>query len=193
MAAFRAASSGILLAASYLAFTTSDGRLADVSTDPMRLVQVARWKLRCDPEATRRAFSDVSVGSPERCGCEHCLNFADARNQAYPPEALAIFEQLGIDSCKESEIWHTHRDEFGLHHYGGFFHLVGVIESGKDAIQIVGGHGTFDLESIGNDFEFGFTSNTDAPAAPGPFKGNAVLRLEFQTKVPWLLDSPEPE
>jgi hypothetical protein len=56
-----------------------------------------------------------------------------ARHQAYPSEALAIFEQLGIDNRKESEIWHTHRDEFGLHHYGGFFHLVGTIESGKDA------------------------------------------------------------
>src|SRR6267154_6013290 len=158
----------------------------------MGTIAIRRWRLQSDPDATRRAFSNVPIGSPERCGCEHCLNFAAARNQAYPPEALAMFEQLGIDSCKESEIWHTHRDEFGLHHYGGFFHLVGVIESGKDAIQIVGGHGTFDLESIGSDFQFGFTSNTNAPAAPGSFKGNAVIRLELQTKVPWVLDSPEP-
>ena len=112
----------------------------------METIAIHRWKLQIDPEATRRAFSDVPTGAPESCGCGDCLNFAAARDRAYPSEVLAIFEQLGIDRSKESEIWHTHRDELGLHHYGGFFHFVGAIEDGKDAMVMVISHGTYDLK-----------------------------------------------
>jgi hypothetical protein len=133
----------------------------------------------------------VPKGSPESCGCEHCLNFAAVRDQAYPLEALTIFEQLGIDPRKESEIWHTHRDESSTHHYGGFFHFIGSIESGEDAKQTLNGVGTFDLESIEGYFEFGFTS--DAQLIPESFAGQQVAQLEFQTEVPWVLDVKEPD
>ena len=156
----------------------------------MQLITIGRWSIRCDPETTRGAFLRVSKGSPESCGCGDCLNFAAARDRAYPSQVLAIFEQLGIDSRKESEVWHTHRDESGLHHYGGFFHFVGAIESGKEAIQMVNGHGTFDWETIGDDFEFGFTSNTALVLKS--FANSSVVQFEFQTKLPWLLNIREP-
>ena len=111
----------------------------------MQTIAIRRWKLQSDPEATRRAFADMPTGAPESCGCGDCLNFAAARDRAYPSEVLTIFEQLGIDRSKESEIWHTHSDALGLHHYGGFFHLVGAIEEGKDAMVMVNGHGTYTL------------------------------------------------
>ncbi len=162
----------------------------------MQLVEIARWTLKYDQEATRNAFSHVKGGSPESCGCADCLNFAAARDRAYASDALKIFEMLGIDSHKESEIWHTHRDESGLHHYGGFFHFVGTIESGTDAIQSVNGVwpkpgfiGTYDLKSIGDDFRFGFTSHV--VLVPKLFTGRPVTQLEFQTKVPWLIDIRE--
>jgi hypothetical protein len=150
----------------------------------MEVVNIGRWKLRCDAEATVRAFSGVLIGSPESCGCAECLNFAVVRDRAYPLEALALFEQLGIDPLKESEIWYTHCDESGLHHYGGFFHFVGSIESGEDPKRMVNGVGTFELESIGEYFEFGFTS--DAALIPESFAGKEVAQLEFQTKVAWV-------
>jgi hypothetical protein len=155
----------------------------------METITIRRWSVKSDPGVTRRVFSNRPKGSAESCGCADCRNFAAARDRAYPSEALAIFEQLGIDSRKESEIWHTHRDESGLHHYGGFFHFVGAIESGADAKRIVNGHGTFDLEPIGEHFEFGFTS--DAAVVPRSFAGAEVVRLEFQTKIPWVLNIPE--
>lgn len=157
----------------------------------MEVVNIGRWKLKCDAEATRKAFSGVSIGSPESCGCGECLNFAAARDRAYPPEVLAIFEQLGIDHRKESEIWHTHRDESGLHHYGGFFHFVGSIESDQDAKRMINGVGTFELEPIGEHFEFGFTS--DAALLPESFVGKEITQLEFQTKVAWVSDEKEPD
>jgi hypothetical protein len=155
----------------------------------MQVITIGRWVLRYDPEATRSAFSLVRTGAPESCGCRDCLNFVAARNQAYPSQASATFDQLGIDSHKESEIWHAHRDKSGLHHYGGFFHFVGAIESGKDAMQMVNGHGTYDLEPIADQFEFGFTS--EAGLVPESFAGVQVVQLEFQTKIPWMLNLPE--
>ena len=155
----------------------------------MKTIAIRRWIVQTDLEATRTALSNRPLGSPESCGCSHCLNFAAARDRAYPSEVLAIFEQLGMDSHKESEIWHYCREESGLHHYGGFFHFVGIIESGKDAKQMVNGHGIFDLELIGDDFEFGLTSNV--ALVPKSFAGARVVQLEFQTKIPWVLDIPE--
>ena len=155
----------------------------------MQVITIGRWVLRYDPETTRSAFGLISTGSPESCGCGDCVNFVAARERAYPSQALAIFDRLGIDRCKESEIWHTHRDEAGLHHYGGFFHFVGVIESGKDAMQMVNGRGTYDLETIGDEFEFGFSS--EAALVPKSFAGAQVVQLEFQAKIPWVLNMPE--
>jgi hypothetical protein len=156
----------------------------------MERLVIRRWKLQSDAKATRMALSNVATGSPESCGCVECLNFAAARDRAYPSEALSVFKQLGIDSRKESEIWHTHRDLSGLHHYGAFFHFVGAIESGTDALVMVNSHGTYDLERIEAGFDFGFTSNV--ALVPAAFGSNPIVQLEFQTKIPWVLTGTEP-
>ena len=155
----------------------------------MEIAQISRWEIQCDPVATRHTFSRIRLGSPETCGCADCLNFAAARNRAYPKLALSIFDQLGIDSCKESEIWHTHRDASGLHHYGGFFHFIGAIESGRDAKQKSNGHVTFAFERIGEHFEWGLTSNV--ALIPKAFADASVTQLEFAIQIPWVIDTPE--
>ena len=157
----------------------------------MDIAQIGRWKIQCDPEATREAFLRVPHGSPESCGCADCLNFAAARHRAYPSPVLSIFNQLGIDSQKESEIWHTHRDEKGLHHYGGFFHFIGAIESGRDAMVKMNGHGTYDFEPIGELFEWGLTSET--ALVPNSFAGSPVIQFEFAARIPWVVEMPEPD
>jgi hypothetical protein len=119
------------------------------------------------------------------------LNFAAARFQAYPSQARALFEQLGIESSKEAETWRMCRDEKGLHLYGGFFHFVGSIESGKDAVVFVNQTGTFELEKINESFEYGFTSNVHL--LPTSFEGNQVVQLEFQTRTTWVLNAAEPD
>jgi hypothetical protein len=155
----------------------------------METAQISRWKIQCDSDATREAFSRVAIGSPERCACADCVNFAAARSRAYPSEVLSVFDQLGIDSRKESEIWHTHRDANGLHHYGGFFHFIGVIESGRDAKQKTNRHVTFDFECIGEHFEWGLTSNV--ALVPRTFANASVTQLEFATQIPWVIDTLE--
>ena len=155
------------------------------------IANIGRWKIRFDREATRTAYSGVSLGSPESCGCEDCLNLAEVRLQAYPPEALTIFEQLGIDYTKEAETWRVYREESGLHIYNGFFHFVGSIESGKDVIVYTNQTGTYDFEKVGDYFEYGFTSNISL--LPESFAGKEVVQLEFQTKAPWVINATEPD
>ena len=155
----------------------------------MEIAQISRWKIHSDPDATREAFSRIPIGSPEKCGCADCLNFTTARHRAYPSQALKIFDELGIDSHKESEIWHTYRDANGLHHYGGFFHFIGAIESGRDAKQKSNGHVTFDFERIGEHFEWGFTSSI--ALVPTAFADASVTQLEFAAQIPWVIDTPE--
>ncbi len=153
------------------------------------VVNIGRWNLKCDREETRAAYLRVPFGSPESCGCEDCLNLAAARSQAYPPKALEIFEQLGIDCSKEAETWRMYRDESGLHHYSGFFHFIGSIESGKDVMQVVNEIGTYDFEETADCFKYGFTS--DAQLLPESFTGKEVVQLEFQTKATWVIDAKE--
>jgi len=157
----------------------------------MYIAQIGRWKLQCDPEATREAFLRVTIGSPESCGCADCLNFAASRERVYPSLCLSIFNELGIDSHKESEIWHTHRDENGLHHYGGFFHFIGAIESGRDVMVKKSGYRTYDFETIGERFEWGLASET--ALVPSSFAGLPVTQFEFATRIPWIIEMPEPD
>ena len=99
-----------------------------------------KWHIACDPEATRQAHHQISVGGPEACGCLFCQNFAIARSQVYPPAVLSLFKQLGVDSKHEAEVYHLGRLDPGKHLYGGWFHLVGTIASENDTI------GPYDME-----------------------------------------------
>src|SRR5262245_47279035 len=71
----------------------------------MKSVVFGRWKLQADAEATKRAYEQIAIGSPERCGCLHCRNFVAARSTVYPEPVLVLFRELGIDSAKEAEIY----------------------------------------------------------------------------------------
>src|ERR1700753_851679 len=104
----------------------------------MKYFHFGRWSLECDPEATRRSYRDIPKGSAEECSCEPCLNFVAARAQIYGDEIVAIFDDLGIASEREAEIYHLFRLPSGLHYYGGWFHFVGRILSGSDVAKQVG-------------------------------------------------------
>ena len=157
----------------------------------MEIAHVGRWTIECDPNATREAFSRVLLGSAESCGCADCRNFAAFRDRAYPSEALSTLGKLGIDSHKESEIWHTHRDESGFHNYGGFFHFIGTIHSGRDVMVKMNGYSTYDFESIGEHFAWGLAS--EPALIPQPFTGFPITQFEFAVRIPWVIDKPEPD
>ena len=157
----------------------------------METIAVGRWTLEVDREATEAAFSKIPLGSPESCECDYCKNLVAARDRAYPEEARQLFAQLGIHYRKEAETWEWNRVSPKLHSYGDFFHFLGSVISGGEAVQYVNGTGTFHLERIGEYFDYGFRRG--AELIEYPFKNQAVAQLEFTTLVPWIIEAPDPE
>jgi len=103
----------------------------------------------------------------------------------YSTEVRSLFEILGIDSCKEAEIYQSCRLKPGVQLYGGWFHCVGRIDAEDTEV------GTFDLESGTGPFQLYFSDRLDL--VPDCFKGLPLLQLEFSAQVPWVLEEPEPE
>jgi len=176
----------------------------------MEVIRFRKWELESDTESTRRAYSAVTGGA-ESCSEEVCQNFAQARREAYPPEALALFKALGIDFRKEAETFHNMRVSrdmvqvwraagrpttdslVGLHHHAGWFHFVGRVLDGPDCFTpLKRGKGwSVELEAITDRFSLGF-SGTHAVLVRDPFKRKPVVQAEFEAMVPWVLQAPEP-
>jgi len=154
-------------------------------------IRYKSWLLRCDPETTRAGYARIEQGAPERCGCDHCLNFIARREQSYPPEVLDLLTRLGIDHRREAEVYHLARLPNGLHQYGGWFHFVGTFE----------GPGAWEADASGKrrprlvpvDGHFSLALRRDAQLAPEPLKDQPLVQLDFLVEVPWILDRPEPD
>jgi hypothetical protein len=165
-------------------------------------VRVSRWVVAVDLDATRAAFAELAASDvPETgCDCGHCRNFAASFPAPYPPEALELLKQLGMDARYPSEVVYYCRTENqpGRHFYGGWFHFVGEIlegqampEKGYDRLDE---HGNWvrAFEPLGEHFKMFFTTS------PLPlwkvFNGRPVVALEFETTVvPWVLDEHAPD
>ncbi len=114
-------------------------------------------------------------GYADDCACLTCRNFSAARPGAYPPEPIALFSHLGIDCSKESEAVHVARDPDGYHLYEGWFHFVGIIK------HDVGG--IIEIEP-----NFGLYFVTGNATAPMVFLQHQLPRVEFEVRLPWILD-----
>jgi hypothetical protein len=150
---------------------------------------VARWLINHDPDATRRCFAQLVVGTG--CTCIYCRNFDAAAGRTFPVEFVVLLDALGIDPAKPAELCHWCREASGLYFTGGWFHLVGSIVAGEDVVREVNGTGTFQFEELVPRLEFGFSARL--ALVPQAFAGHPLVQLEFQTRVPWVLDEPEPD
>jgi hypothetical protein len=150
----------------------------------MEFVSVGEWRVRCDPDATRRAYERVGVGAPEACGCLDCRNFAAARDRAYPAEVLTLLDRLGINPSREAEVYFTGETESGLRLYGVWFHFVGSVVRGSDTDSAL-------VLELGEHFKMYFTNHVTL--VQEPLGGHEVAQLEFWATVPWVLDEPEPK
>jgi hypothetical protein len=167
--------------------------VSDLSTgaSKMESIRFGRWELMCDPELTRKSYASVTVGGPEECGCDPCLNFIAARQHTYQSVVLELFDKLGIFCEREVEIYHMARLKPGRHLYGGWFHFVGSIVAGADAAkQISENIWQPALEKTSESFSLGFSSRI--ALAREPFKNLPLVQLEFTAEVPWILDKTEP-
>lgn len=160
-----------------------------MSSDP---IHFKRWVLLAEPERTAEAYRAIERSAAEVCGCDPCRNFLAQRDQIYPAEALALFAQLGIDATREAEVYHMARVGPGRHHYGGWLHFVGTLQSGEDSKSVLGDGGTrVSFEELTAEFAIAFTRVVDlvSPA----FGRLPVMQLEFAVELPWVLkDAHEP-
>jgi hypothetical protein len=150
---------------------------------------VTRWLIDHDPDATRHCFAQLPVGTG--CTCNQCRNFDAAARRTFPSEFVALLDALGIDPTKPAELCHWCREPSGLYLTGGWFHFVGSILAGEDAMHWENNSGTFRFEELVSGLEFGFTARL--ALVREVFAGLPLVQLEFQTRVPWVLAEPQPE
>ena len=148
----------------------------------------ARWLLEHDETRTRDCYAQLPIGTG--CTCNQCRNFDAARGRNFPAEFIALLDSLGIDSSKPAELCHYCREPSGLYLTGGWFHFVGQIVNGEDAMQWEKNNGTIAFETLVPELEFAFTG--ELALVRDVFVGTKLLQLEFQTCIPWVLAEPEP-
>lgn len=146
----------------------------------MTQVECGGWILEVDIERTHQAYEAIKLGDPETCGCLYCRNFTAARHLVYPPDALAIYEKLGIRADREAETYEAGSAGDSLRLYGGWHHFIGRIQRMATEIR------------IGKDFSMLFV--TARSCAEPPFQKELhVVQVEFCTRVPWVLNKARPE
>ena len=106
-----------------------------------------------------------------------------------------ILDQLGISPPWEAEVYEAGRGASGLHHYGGWFHFVGTIESGGDAWRLVNrGAAAFkvaEFEPLSETLAVGV--HTDVALVREPFAGLPLVQLEIAAELPWVIAAEEPK
>jgi hypothetical protein len=149
------------------------------------LVRFRQWLFSVDKEATAAAYTASLASVPVACGCHDCLNFEAARELAFPPEALALFAELGVDYRREGEVYAVPLAP-GQHRYGGWFHFRGSIVEGPD-LRLTGENNLAQLTDL---VSLGFTTGY----APSIFADlHHTVQIEIETTLPWLLANvPEP-
>jgi hypothetical protein len=144
-------------------------------------LELPGWHIEFDRDATIAAYRQVTIGGPELCNCDYCKNWAQTRSQILPANFQELLGQLGIPSDRECEVYQCAKLETGLHQYGGWYHFVGHVLNGE-------------REGSAN-IEFGSFSvyfHSKPALLPQAFAGLPVVQLEFEAKIPWLSNVPEP-
>jgi hypothetical protein len=152
----------------------------------MGRVFIRPWLLKYDDLATRAAYKKIRAGGPEACGCQHCNNFALARDRIYPQEVENFLNMVGIDFKKESEVIHLGRTGPSLHLYSGSFYFIGTAEFTPDI-----NCDSTAFVAVNKDFSWQF-KNSQEPVN-GAFGMQCLVEMEFMAKVPWVIASCAPE
>jgi hypothetical protein len=147
--------------------------LALLKYSRMEPFQIGDQVIRYDAERTRAAYSTLSRGGANDCGCSSCQNFAAQRSVAFPDSFLNLLVQLGIDPTKEGEAYECGPDG-SLTVYGGWFYFAGELVQPGERLA-------------GNDpgFQFWFADGKNLPKPKADF-GKDLLAVEFVTKLPWV-------
>jgi hypothetical protein len=149
-------------------------------TNPGAQLRIGDQLIRYDRDLTQRAYAGISVGGAEECGCAYCENFIAQKSTIYPSSFIALLETLGIDPTKEGEVYECSPLEDNKHLYGGWFFFTGqILETGERQVEKDG-------------IQYFIASGRQLPRSQGEF-GLDLLALNFQIKVPWVLEELKTE
>ncbi len=157
----------------------------------MMVTVVGPWVIEHDPDTTRRCYARIPWGND--CDCDPCRNLDALGEDAFPAEARHVLGELGIDFHKPAEVYHIARLENGLQQYGGWYHCVGRIVSGRDASQpeaVATPPQHFEAASFSEHFSITCSSGRDL--APEVFGDLPLVQVDFSAELPWVLDEAEP-
>ncbi len=143
----------------------------------MKTIIFHDWIFECDPDHTKNAYALVLRGGAKTCSCNICRNYSAQRQPIFPQEIMQLFNQTGVDSAKDAEIYHMTRDVQG-HYYGGWFHFIGKIKKKNSPVQAT------------SDFQVDFAEKGDL--AHETLVGESLVQVDFYTHLPWVLDEEEP-
>ena len=150
----------------------------------MAIINYREWVFDCDVQATKEAYGKINVGSAGECMCDYCANFAAQRGNTYPQEILTLFEQLGIDYTKENYVHQLATIENSEHHlYMGVIYFIGssLEQPAKESKE------TKFRDSIINFSE----GRLSYPMSEDVFDRSNIVAIEFEAKLPWVIDKPE--
>ncbi len=158
----------------------------------METLNIQHWIVKYDRRETLLAYSQIDIGGPEACGCEPCLNFAAARETIYPKDIREIFDHIGIDYRKESEVFHCNKEDNGLHCYGGEFLFVGSVENTDEAYDPSEVKANvLNFEDNAQNFVWSFSARV--AYRQSVFENKPVALFDFAARVPWVLQIQEPD
>ena len=125
----------------------------------------------------------------QNCNCDGCRNF-EKYIDILPKAIISFFDTLGVDLRKVAECCvYCKNDDITLL-YGGFCHICGALIQGESAwIKSSDASSHYDVNlayHIDDSFSVSFQEECllieeqfDAP----------VLQVEFEARIPWLLDT----
>ncbi len=135
------------------------------------------WILEIDVEKTNKFYkTDIEV-----CDCLYCCNYAEAVKSA-DASVTSFFAELGIIPEKPAEVSEFAMENAELHHYIGFYHIVGKVLKGNTCtMSDWQDHHTCQL----GPFEFCLAQEAEQVQANFP---EPILQLNFEVFLPWVLE-----
>jgi len=150
-------------------------------------IQIGRWLVRPDVLRTRDAHSKLARSGAAECSCRGCQNFEAVRPQLLAGPLGRLLDQLGISPPWEVEVYEVGRTASGLHHYGGWFHFVGTLESGPNPSRP---RGEADFDPLSETLSVAFS--TDVVLVREPFAELPLVQLDIIAELPWVISAEEP-
>jgi len=145
------------------------------------IVTLGGTVLETDREENRRLYLGWETVT-DSCSCDGCRNFLLAL-PALPGPVRDFFASLGVDLRKAAEVIPWNGEDGGKRmHYGGFYHLGGLL--------LEGGLEKAGFFPLAEGFCVAFTEEISLPEADCP---SPALQLEIDfSGVPWLLETRNP-